>query len=183
MELSLHRGLTLGVKIGKPGESRAFVFDIALGITKKPPQVDADSGMIINLAKVDEVMAKLKFFLSSRDWPSFETLLNESIQFLDPVLATQGCHIADYTMTEKRGFYLGWNGTPYMGREQIVMLDGDLYRLKTKAPLQKVGLFQDLGSIALKELQSKNFFELHPNLLEIEMEQMALGEKTILRKI
>lgn len=129
--LSFHRSQTFEIKIQKPESPRAFVFDVAIGVTKPAPEVDPLSGMLLNLVDVDAVMSALHNFWSSQSWTSLQSLAEKSRDFVAAELAKKKTELSEIILHEKRGFWLGWRGGEWlMGREEMRELGGHLYRLQ-----------------------------------------------------
>jgi hypothetical protein len=83
VKIIFHRSKNIEVKIQKPDTVRAFAFDVQAGFGRATePQVDPDSGMLINLVIVDEMLAALETEWGARVWTSQTDLFQFSEAFL-----------------------------------------------------------------------------------------------------
>lgn len=201
MILSLHRSQKMAVNITKPGfETRAFVFDVALGLrlgrdTAKDDllldlQVDPLSGMLVNLVQVDQILQELAQLWDSKIWSSLAVLLMESQKFLEARVARESAFVPvtgklaveELCLHEKRGFWLksqpGKPGNLLSGREEIRELDSKLFRIRSQYSFNENHWEQqNLKVSSVEDLFSEQVFLTNPGLDSIEIEDLATSEK------
>jgi len=176
MILSFHRSRKMAIRIGKPGQVRAFVFDVALGVTKaSEPQVDPESGMLLNLVKVDEILAKLESFTGSCEWSSFAELLNETRKHAETLLQKETASLSEISFNEKRGFFVKWHQVHLMGYEEILELDQELFKVRCESNFSEEDVCQQLAIVKSSELFSDELFEKNLALQSLEVEALASG--------
>ncbi len=176
MNLTFFRSQTVGVKVGKPEESRAFVFDVAFGVAGVSGEVDPLSGMAVSLVAVDRQLDSLRDYLSAKLWSSLEEALVASIDWLNMGNLAENLILKELLFTEKRGLIFGWSGDQYfMGRRDFVELSGDLYRLRSKFVFDEQRL-SELPSLESKaDIESGKVFADQPELISIEIEDFVRG--------
>lgn len=177
MKFSLFRAKTFSVKLTKPGTSRAFVFDVEVGVGRGSGEIDPLSGMLVNLTEVDTLLAALADFWRQGpppSWYSLENLLTTSRDFMENALQARGCFLQELCLREKRGFWLGSRrGALFMGREVIREYEGELCHFRWERPLQEAELeTHDLVWV-------RDLFVTNPDLNWLEIENFQTGEKCL----
>lgn len=185
MKLLFHRSQKMAVKIQKPGDNRAFVFDVQIGISKNEPGVDPLSGMLLNLVKVDEALQSLKSVWEQQAWSSVTELLSQSQVFLKGHFLKEGVSLHEVIFSESRRSWVGWRaGQNLMGQEEIREVEGEVYRLRWTSFLNESEWQQQkLSLTSLPPAKEQNLFADHPQLLDLEFEQLSSGEKWSFRKV
>jgi hypothetical protein len=180
----------MAVDISKPGfETRAFVFDVALGLKKDlasgalplESQVDPLSGMLLNLTQVDQILQELVKLWDSKSWSSLAALLLESQKFLTDQLAGK-LAVAELCLCEKRGFWFksqpGKRGEFFCGREEIRELDAKLFKIRYQYLFDENHWEQqNLKVSSGDDLFSEKVFQDNPGLDSIKIEDLATSEK------
>ncbi|WP_413290907.1 hypothetical protein [Bdellovibrio sp. HCB337] len=178
--LSFHRSQTILVKIQKPDETRAFVFDVQMGLAKSAaPAVDPQSGMLLNLVKVDPMLTDLAQVWASESWHSLGDLLQKSQNYLSVQAKNEGVVLNELCLREKRGFWMRWSdGRLCMGREALKELDGMLYKISwERAFFEETLEDQEISVGSAKELFSDIIFQKNSSLDVVEVENLATSEK------
>jgi len=139
VKIIFHRSKNIEVKIQKPETLRAFAFEVQAGFGRATePQVDPDSGMLINLVIVDEMLVALAGEWALHQWTSLTELLTASEKFLSERASSQGVVLEELCLKEIRGFWLGSKkGSYYMGQEEILEENGHLNRVISEEPLDE----------------------------------------------
>lgn len=177
----LIRSKTLEIKIQKPETTRAFVFDVEVGVGRNGPAVDPMSGMLLNLVDLDAVMSELQKFWQAQPWSSLQTLLEKSQDFLSALFAKQGCFLQAVCLREKRGFWLSWSPSSQvlMGREAVQELSGRVFRLRWQKAFKECEVESLSLSVSSNDTHQgwEHFFESHTELQSLEIEDLGRGEK------
>jgi hypothetical protein len=182
MLLSFHRSQKMSLKTAKPGELRAFVFDVALGLGKASSAVDPESGMLVDLTAMDAFLSGLRVSLASQHWSSLTEMLQSSLSLAREFAADEGASLQELCFREARGFFLGWRGTELMGQREVLELGGELYRVTATWPLTEKDLGKRLTVNSRDELSGKSVFESNPELIEIHIESLSTQEITAIRR-
>jgi len=182
MEISFHRSRSLSLKITKPGEVRAFVFDVVLGVTKVPAVVDPLSGMLVELPKMDEWLTALQELWKARKWDSWQAVLNQSVDLLKDLVRMDQVVLHELLMTEKRGFIIGWRESEghFMGKMGRFETQGELYQMKLRENFNEARLFEKLTDLHKSLVENDSNFNLFPDLLSVEIESYTRQVRWVL---
>lgn len=185
MILSLHRSQTIQVLIQKPAQTRAFVFDVQIGLGKPTPAVDPQSGMLLNLVRIDPMLAELGEMWLGQSWMSLIDLLQKSQQYLAARARNEGVLLQEVCLREKRGFWLKWTEQSLlMGRESVLELEGALYKLSWESSIREEDLENSKLSLnSAQDLFTETVFQKNPQLQSLEVENLATREKWSFRKV
>lgn len=178
MNLTFFRSQTIGSKIGKPEDPRAFVFDLEFGVSGVSGEVDPLTGMAVSLIEVDKQLCDLRDYLSTRLWHSFEELLFASVDWLSIGEMTQTLQLKELLFVEKRGVIFGWSeGHYFMGSKVVAEFSGEIYGLKSKFNFNEVRFLSLPHFDSMEEIESGKVFENHPDLISLEIEDFVRGGK------
>lgn len=185
MKLSFHRSQKMSVKIQKPGDVRAFVFEVQIGIGKNESAVDPFSGMLLNLVKVDEILQGLKSLWDGRAWGSLSDLLAESQSFLQTCFQKENVLLREVILNESRHRWVGWRwGQSLMGQEEVREIEGEIYRLRWNLLFDESNWQQQSFSVnAVSSLKNQSLLLGNSQILEYEFEHLASGERWNFRKV
>lgn len=188
--LSFHRSQAIQVKIQKPDSrnlpaTRAFVFDVQIGLGRNGVAVDPKSGMLLNLVKVDPMLSGLTQMWASDSWHSLGELLQKSQQYLSGEAKKEGVFLTELRLREKRGFWLTWTEQGLlMGREVLKELDGMLFKISWDRPFFEETIEEQEFSVSSSQaLLSEAVFQKNPQIETLEVENLASREKWVFRKV
>ncbi len=179
MTLSLHRSHKITLDIARPeDETRAFVFDVSLGLGKDPSQVDPLSGMLFNLIQLDQILLELTNILNSKTWSTISAMFLASQEFIETRGTALGA-VAELCFYEKRGFWFKSQlGKFLSGREEVCELDSKLFRIRYQFPFDENHWEQQVFKVKnVNDLFSDKVFQDNPGLETIDVENLATSER------
>lgn len=220
MALTLHRTHSLNLALKKPGSIRAFAFDVELGLGKRrasiaesltesnaesvaePNPVDPESGMLLNLVRVDELLEDLAKELGRATFASTMKVLEHSIGFLNQeLLRDDGVVLTRIVFKEKRGEFFAWDGEYFCGRSQILEFGQAIFYVEAtyRAPERKstiTALFEDVPMLHVKEFATSSeaaletllkeaasiYFASSEHLVRLEIEPFGRGFQKVFSK-
>jgi hypothetical protein len=132
--MTLHRTCPLEIflnSFAKPGTVRAFAFDVELAVGSEAAEVDADSGMLVNLVQVDAYLARVQGYWQKRPAASLQEVLQETRQLLVAETGRDGVPLQRLCFYEKRGWHFGWENGLFCGHREWHETTTGVYSVET----------------------------------------------------
>lgn len=133
--MTLHRTCPLEIflnSFAKPGTVRAFAFDVELAVGSDAAEVDADSGMLVNLVQVDAYLARVQGYWQKRPAAaSLQEVLQETRQLLVAETGRDGVPLQRLCFYEKRGWHFGWENGLFCGHREWHETTTGVYSVET----------------------------------------------------
>jgi hypothetical protein len=133
--MTLHRTCPLEIFLNpfaKPGTVRAFAFDLELAVGGDAAEVDADSGMLVNLVQVDAYLARVQGYWQKRPAAaSLQEVLQETRQLLVAETGRDGVPLQRLCFYEKRGWHFGWENGLFCGHREWRETSTGVYSVET----------------------------------------------------
>jgi hypothetical protein len=197
--LTLHRTAPLALTLTKPGETRAFAFAVELGLGKgagRVADVDPESGMLVNLMQMDEILKELAMHWRTAKADSMLSLVDQSLAFVKTSLkkwsvetdskskhvvpSPRGLFLQRLCFYERRGEFFGWQNGFFCGRRD--------YR-ETAAGVQLLEA-QFLGAESVPslflgsetDLANGEVFRNNLSLMSLRIEECGSGQQRFLQR-
>lgn len=184
MAIHFHRSRTMNITLTKPGGTRAFVFDAAIGVNVASGDVDPNTGMLVDLGRVDGWLDDLAELWKARKWDSFQTVLTESVEMLKSMVRLDQVTLSELSLLEKRGILIGWREVDgfYMGKNARFEFKNELFQISVRERFHEARLFEKISDLHKSLIEDEGHFNLFPDLLRVEIENYSLGRKILLER-